>query len=147
MYTSSIVKKNHEKVERVLEIGGEWREISRGRERKSGRKNEKREWERLASSSTDIWKKTMRRALASRRLHDLALKQQRKPTLSKLHLFNIGLSTHSRVLGSIVVSIPACHAGDRGSTPHRGEQFFFFFKILLLYIHLSKRICGCDSFP
>ena len=24
-------------------------------------------------------------------------------------------------LGSIVVSIPACHAGDRGSIPRRGE--------------------------
>ncbi len=28
------------------------------------------------------------------------------------------------VLGSIVVSIPACHAGDRGSIPRRGGQFF-----------------------
>ena len=27
-------------------------------------------------------------------------------------------------LGSIVVSIPACHAGDRGSIPRRGESFF-----------------------
>ena len=27
---------------------------------------------------------------------------------------------HGRVLGSIVVSIPACHAGDRGSIPRRG---------------------------
>ena len=26
------------------------------------------------------------------------------------------------VLGSIVVSIPACHAGDRGSIPRRGAQ-------------------------
>ena len=25
------------------------------------------------------------------------------------------------ILGSIVVSIPACHAGDRGSIPRRGE--------------------------
>ena len=24
------------------------------------------------------------------------------------------------ILGSIVVSIPACHAGDRGSIPRRG---------------------------
>ena len=29
----------------------------------------------------------------------------------------------SFVLGSIVVSIPACHAGDRGSIPRRGEVF------------------------
>ena len=33
-----------------------------------------------------------------------------------------------RVLGSIVVSIPACHAGDRGSIPRRGEFFFFSFR-------------------
>ena len=25
---------------------------------------------------------------------------------------------------SIVASIPACHAGDRGSIPRRGEKFF-----------------------
>ena len=30
----------------------------------------------------------------------------------------------ARVLGSIVVSIPACHAGDRGSIPRRGDFFF-----------------------
>ena len=29
-----------------------------------------------------------------------------------------------RVLGSLVVSIPACHAGDRGSIPRRGEHNF-----------------------
>ena len=29
-------------------------------------------------------------------------------------------------LGSIVVSIPACHAGDRGSNPRRGEFLFYF---------------------
>ena len=29
------------------------------------------------------------------------------------------------VLGSIVVSIPACHAGDRGSIPRRGGICFF----------------------
>ena len=34
--------------------------------------------------------------------------------------------TRYLVLGSIVVSIPACHAGDRGSIPRRGEIFFFF---------------------
>ena len=28
------------------------------------------------------------------------------------------------VLGSIVVSIPACHAGDRGSIPRRGGYFW-----------------------
>ena len=29
------------------------------------------------------------------------------------------------ILGSIVVSIPACHAGDQGSIPCRGEWIFF----------------------
>ena len=31
------------------------------------------------------------------------------------------MSLLSQILGSIVVSIPACHAGDRGSIPRRGE--------------------------
>ena len=30
-------------------------------------------------------------------------------------------STFYRILDSIVVSIPACHAGDRGSIPRRGD--------------------------
>ena len=29
------------------------------------------------------------------------------------------------ILGSIVVSIPACHAGDRGSIPRRGGHVIF----------------------
>ena len=32
--------------------------------------------------------------------------------------------TTEHLLDSIVVSIPACHAGDRGSIPRRGEIFF-----------------------
>ena len=28
------------------------------------------------------------------------------------------------ILDSIVVSIPACHAGDRGSIPRRGDEIF-----------------------
>ena len=31
-----------------------------------------------------------------------------------------------KILGSIVVSIPACHAGDRGSIPRRGGCQIFF---------------------
>ena len=48
----------------------------------------------------------------------------------------------SRVLGSIVVSIPACHAGDRGSIPRRGEVEFFFLFILTraLVIDTSSEI-------
>ena len=35
------------------------------------------------------------------------------------------LAALQSLLGSIVVSIPACHAGDRGSIPRRGDQIFF----------------------
>ena len=38
----------------------------------------------------------------------------------------------SQILGSIVVSILACHAGDRGSIPLRGEDFLFFFLIVII---------------
>ena len=37
-------------------------------------------------------------------------------------------------LGSIVVSIPACHAGDRGSVPRRGGFFFFNFVFILIFL-------------
>ena len=35
------------------------------------------------------------------------------------------LSTHAFLFlrDSIVASIPACHAGDRGSIPRRGKQY------------------------
>ena len=36
------------------------------------------------------------------------------------HLQIFADSAYYRVLESIVVSIPACHAGDRGSIPRRG---------------------------
>ena len=36
------------------------------------------------------------------------------------------------ILDSIVVSIPACHAGDRGSIPRRGD-FFARSKIYVLF--------------
>ena len=36
-----------------------------------------------------------------------------------------GNDTVTEFLGSIVVSIPACHAGDRGSIPRRGEEWSF----------------------
>lgn len=38
-------------------------------------------------------------------------------------LYGILSETVIQVLGSIVVSIPACHAGDRGSIPRRGGVF------------------------
>ncbi len=43
--------------------------------------------------------------------------------------FSITLS----VLDSVVVSIPACHAGDRGSIPRRGALF-----IIILFIFPNR---------
>ena len=43
----------------------------------------------------------------------------------------------SPVLDSIVVSIPACHAGDRGSIPRRGGPVFFSF-LKLFWLSLSS---------
>ena len=40
----------------------------------------------------------------------------------------------SVILDSIVVSIPACHAGDRGSIPRRGDNIF------RLFIHDERNI-------
>ena len=50
-------------------------------------------------------------------------------------------------LGSIVVSIPACHAGDRGSIPCRGEisrchgVMIFFKQNLNEFSNIRKRNC------
>ena len=44
-----------------------------------------------------------------------------------LKLFIIFAHQKKGILGSIVVRIPACHAGDRGSIPRRGERFIIFF--------------------
>ena len=43
-------------------------------------------------------------------------------------------------LDSIVVSISACHAEDRGSIPRRGAIYFFFFVRQLLKQHLHMEI-------
>ena len=40
------------------------------------------------------------------------------------HQFECDLGGGQPVLDSIVVSIPACHAGDRGSIPRRGGTTF-----------------------
>ena len=42
-----------------------------------------------------------------------------------------------RILDSIVVSIPACHAGDRGSIPRRGD---FFFEFTLWWLQVFNEI-------
>ena len=41
------------------------------------------------------------------------------------------LFSNPAILDSIVVSIPTCHAGDRGSIPRRGEAKFYT-KIIIL---------------
>ena len=45
--------------------------------------------------------------------------------------FSIRLS----VLDSVVVSIPACHAGDRGSIPRRGAIFIIIINLLVILPH------------
>ena len=59
------------------------------------------------------------------------------------------------VLVSIVVSIPACHAGDRGSIPRRGDNLFFSFlgfittvkEVMRSYdsVCVSVRRCVCEQ--
>jgi hypothetical protein len=49
------------------------------------------------------------------------------------------------VLGSIVVSIPACHAGDRGSIPRRGGPKSFANSIIIfvwinIFLSLSRSV-------
>ena len=48
-----------------------------------------------------------------------------------------------QVLGSIVVSIPACHAGDRGSIPRRGGEdsfSFIYYYYYFFFPFFSSRI-------
>ena len=46
----------------------------------------------------------------------------------------------SLILGSIVVSIPACHAGDRGSIPRRGDLVFFLTYGLIEKFYNSRQL-------
>ena len=39
-----------------------------------------------------------------------------------------------------MVSIPACHAGDRGSIPRRGGEDSFFFHLLLLFFFFPSSL-------
>ena len=41
--------------------------------------------------------------------------------------------SNAQILGSIVVSIPACHAGDRGSIPRRGVHFSLHFPVCHIF--------------
>ena len=75
----------------------------------------------------------MDRRLKNYKLPDLlssfqTQRSENQPTKEAVYCFtttddNVG----TEILGSIVVSIPACHAGDRGSIPRRGELFLFSF--------------------
>ena len=47
-----------------------------------------------------------------------------KHKIDKLLIYNLNLLSIIQLHDSIVVSIPACHAGDRGSIPRRGVSFF-----------------------
>ena len=52
------------------------------------------------------------------------------------------------ILGSIVVSIPACHAGDRGSIPRRGVWatiFFFSFYCFCKDSMYSTKTVTCTA--
>ena len=49
----------------------------------------------------------------------------------------------TELLGSIVVSIPACHAGDRGSIPRRGDITYFLQVVRRIPIFIwFKTLCG-----
>ena len=55
----------------------------------------------------------------------------------------VGFQKHIRA--SIVVSIPACHAGDRGSIPRHGEVFFRFYKKMDSYKVLIISLLGFNN--
>ena len=48
-------------------------------------------------------------------------------TSESSRIYKLTTCSTYRILGSIVVSIPACHAGDHGSIPCRGVQFIFLY--------------------
>ena len=53
---------------------------------------------------------------------------------NKVYLYNGKKYIYLSVLVSIVVSIPACHAGDRGSIPRRGAFFFLLPKPMFIML-------------
>ena len=57
---------------------------------------------------------------------------------STCSLFVIEMHGKAQLLGSIVVSIPACHAGDRGSIPRRGEGTFCPFILFYIFHKISS---------
>lgn len=61
------------------------------------------------------------------------------------------------ILGSIVVSIPACHAGDRGSIPRRGGSMHILPPqrhlavwpsiVMVLLAFFETQLCGIYTLP
>ena len=88
-------------------------------------------WAQHASSAPLCWKPT-----ESYRIH-IATCIMKETT--KRHE-----KCYSPVLDSIVVSIPACHAGDQGSIPCRGELFLFPMscKLSSSHLFLARFICA-----
>ena len=52
----------------------------------------------------------------------------KKNNLVSMQIFDVKFDV--TILGSIVVSIPACHAGDRGSIPRQGGLSFLLYFFL-----------------
>ena len=50
----------------------------------------------------------------------------RKSSIIIIYIYKLILININIFRDSIVVSIPACHAGDRGSIPRLGVPFYFF---------------------
>ena len=48
-------------------------------------------------------------------------------TSESSRIYKLTTCSTYRIVGSIVVSIPACHAGDQGSIPYWGVQFIFLY--------------------
>ena len=52
------------------------------------------------------------------------LRSQQMLPVMNLRQMKFGTQQHWPILDSLVVRIPACHAGGRGSIPRRGENYF-----------------------
>ena len=64
-----------------------------------------------------------------------------KESISRITcIYSKMIMLNTEILGSIVVSIPACHAGDRGSIPRRGGHFFHFLLPLCLNYFLHSHL-------
>ena len=73
-------------------------------------------------------------------------KQSTTPIISDYQFIKCqkGFEISSGILGSIVVSIPACHAGDRGSIPRRGGRVLTIFVRPVKSEGLGRKL-GCHN--